>query len=139
LYGRKRFQAPGRNSGAALTVATPRSGVRSAEHAHLPTAALALFLHKGTLSDFLWPGVLRLDRVQPPRTSAMKAGACQFPRPPRIRHHRLFPAAMLPNACSIVAICVWTSTLARVCVPVVLRPSMFPPYESFCWLLRITM
>jgi hypothetical protein len=38
---------------------------------------------------------------------------------------------MVPNVCSIVAICAWISTFASVCVRVVLLPSIFPPHQSF--------
>jgi hypothetical protein len=73
-----------------------------------------------SLTDLVAPYVLRSNRVQPPSTSAMTEGVCQFLQPEQIHRHRPFPATMHPIVCLTFAICVWTSAFATLCVPGVL-------------------
>jgi hypothetical protein len=96
------------------------------------------FLTIGTLSELSRPGVLRLNRAQPPSTSAPRGGACRFLPPLRIHCHLAFPLAISPKVCSTFAVCVSISRFASVCA-VVLLPSIFPPHESFLLGVRITV
>src|SRR5882724_2359228 len=83
----------------------------------------------GTLSELSRPYVLRLNRAQPPSTSAPRGGACRFLPPLRIHCHPAFPVAIAPKICSTFAVCVSISIFASVCA-VVLLPSIFPCHES---------
>lgn len=96
------------------------------------------FLTIGTLSELSRPSVLRLNRAQPPSTSAQRGGACRFLQPRTTHCHPAFPVATAPKVCSTFAVCVSISIFASVCA-VVLLPSMLPPHNPLCWLLRITM
>jgi len=87
------------------------------------------FLTIGTLSEFSRPYVLRLNRAQPPSTSAPRGGACRFLPPLWIHCHPAFPVATAPKICSTFDVCVSISIFASVCA-VVLFSSMFPPHES---------
>ena len=90
------------------------------------------------VTNLLPPYVLRLDHAQPPSTSAPKVGACRFLRPRWTRYHPASPAATAPKLCSTFAVCVSILIFASACA-VVLLPSIFPPHESFCWCVRITV
>src|SRR6266567_8071207 len=54
----------------------------------------------------------------------------QFLQPAQIHHRRSLPATMLPNVCSIFAVCIWTLTFSTSCASVVLLPSTFSPRKS---------
>jgi hypothetical protein len=99
---------------------------------------MSSFLTIGTLSELSRPGVLRLNRAQPPSISAPRGGACRFLPPLRIHCHPVFPVATAPKICSTFAVCVSISIFASVCA-VVLLPSIFPPHVLFCWCVRITV
>ncbi len=88
------------------------------------------FLTIGTLSEFSRPYVLRLNRAQPPSTSAPRGGACRFLPPLRTHCHPAFQVAIAPKVCSTFAVRASISIFASVCA-VVLLPSYFPFMNPF--------